>query len=380
MKILYLICLYNGEINGGHTYRMATAEALKRIVGYDNLDLVVSDLDNSDWKCNIALRLPHYSSSISKLKNLLGGNITQRSNKDIEKIIDLINSNNYDLVIFGSSETGKLIKLVKEKCHIKTITWYHDIVADVITRKMSNSKNLFKYLVWKSEMKAECIDAKYTDIPIVLHQRDADLLKKYWGRDTDAFVPICLQDKCTNFDDYKNKQSLNKEPLQLLFIGAYTWDVNVKAVLWFCEFVMSKLVNKEVIFNIAGFEMENLRSNELLSSMKNINIIGTVDNLEEVYKNADIVVEPIIEGSGMKVKTAEALMFGKEIIGTEEALVGYDELKDCTCNTAEEFIQRIEYYINNRPLRFSKKNRSYYEKYFSIDGLTVKLEEILKEI
>ena len=33
---------------------------------------------------------------------------------------------------------------------------------------------------------------------------------------------------------------------------------------------------------------------------------------------------PIFEGSGMKLKTCEALMFGKNIIGTPEAFAGYD--------------------------------------------------------
>ena len=51
MKILYLICLYNGEINGGHTYRMATVKALLNVVGDGNLDIILSELDTSDWCC-----------------------------------------------------------------------------------------------------------------------------------------------------------------------------------------------------------------------------------------------------------------------------------------------------------------------------------------
>jgi len=35
------------------------------------------------------------------------------------------------------------------------------------------------------------------------------------------------------------------------------------------------------------------------------------------------VILPIISGSGMKTKTAEALMYGKSIIGIKEAFEGY---------------------------------------------------------
>lgn len=131
MKILYLILLYNGEINGGHTYRMATAKALKNLIGYENLDIVLSELDTSDWDCNVVMRMKSYSSGKEKLKNLLEGNITQRSNQDIDEIVNLINKNQYDIVLFGSSETGKLISEVKRRCNVKTMTWYHDIVTDI---------------------------------------------------------------------------------------------------------------------------------------------------------------------------------------------------------------------------------------------------------
>ena len=41
MRILYLIMLYNGDINGGHTYKMATVQIIRDIVGYENLDIQV---------------------------------------------------------------------------------------------------------------------------------------------------------------------------------------------------------------------------------------------------------------------------------------------------------------------------------------------------
>lgn len=75
----------------------------------------------------------------------------------------------------------------------------------------------------------------------------------------------------------------------------------------------------------------------------------------------------------MKVKTAEALMHGKEVIGTQEALVGYDELSDKVCETAEDFISTIIRYTTNRPARFVPLNRLAYEENYSIKGIENKL-------
>lgn len=371
MKILYLILLYNGEINGGHTYRMATAKALKNLIGYENLDIVLSELDTSDWGCNVVMRMKSYSSGKEKLKNLLEGNITQRSNQDINEIVNLINKNQYDIVLFGSSETGKLISEVKRRCNVKTMTWYHDIVADVIERKKKTEFNLKMLPIWNAEKKAEGTDARLTDVPIVLHRRDAELLQKYWGRKTDVFIPIALEDKFVPYD--YDAEIEKDEKLQLLFVGAYNWSVNVEAAKWFCENVMSKLNDYAVQFNIAGFQMENLLKDGWVGQYENVKVLGTVDDLAETYKKADVVVEPILTGSGMKVKTAEALMHGKEVIGTQEALVGYDELSDKVCETAEDFIASIIRYTTIRPARFVPLNRLAYEENYSIKGIENKL-------
>lgn len=378
MKILYLILLYNGEINGGHTYRMATAKALKNLIGYENLDIVLSELDTSDWGCNVVMRMKSYSSGKEKLRNLLEGNITQRSNKDIDEIVNLINKNQYDIVLFGSSETGKLVSEVKRRCNVKTMTWYHDIVADVIERKKKTEFNLKMLPIWNTEKKAEGTDARLTDVPIVLHRRDAELLQKYWGRKTDVFIPIALEDKFVPYD-YSAEREKN-EKLQLLFVGAYNWSVNVEAAKWFCENVMSKLNDYAVQFNIAGFQMENLLKDGWVGQYKNVKVLGTVDDLAETYKKADVVVEPILTGSGMKVKTAEALMHGKEVIGTQEALVGYDELSDKVCETAEDFINTIIRYTTNRPARFVPLNRFAYEENYSIKGIENKLRYAISKV
>lgn len=374
MKILYLIMLYNGEINGGHTYRMATVKALKNVVGAENLDIVLSELDTSDWGCNVVKRMKSYSSGKDKLKNLLSGNITQRSNRDIDEIVELINKNGYDLVLFGSSETGKLISEIKKRCNVRTMTWYHDIVADVINRKKKNEFNIKMLPVWNREKEAEGIDARLTDVPIVLHQRDADLLFKYWKRRTDVFIPIALEDK---YIPYSPTISDHNAPLRLLFVGAYNWSVNVEAVRWFCENVMAKLADYSIVFDIAGFQMEKLSDDGWVSSYKNVNVLGTVDDLTETYRNADVVVEPILTGSGMKVKTAEALMHGKEIIGTEEALVGYTELQSQLCLTADDFITKILDYNENRPARFNKANRTAFETNYSVKGIENKLRQAI---
>ena len=57
-----------------------------------------------------------------------------------------------------------------------------------------------------------------------------------------------------------------------------------------------------------------------------------------------VVIAPIFDGSGMKTKVAEALMYGKRIIGTREAFSGYEDIAEevgWVCNTKEEFVAAL---------------------------------------
>ena len=51
-------------------------------------------------------------------------------------------------------------------------------------------------------------------------------------------------------------------------------------------------------------------------------ILGIVDKPEEFYAIVDCVINPMIGGTGLKIKTVEALAYGKPVIGTVDAFQG----------------------------------------------------------
>lgn len=50
--------------------------------------------------------------------------------------------------------------------------------------------------------------------------------------------------------------------------------------------------------------------------------MGLVDTLADFYRNVDCVINPMIGGTGLKIKTVEALSFGNPVIGTHDAFEG----------------------------------------------------------
>jgi hypothetical protein len=93
------------------------------------------------------------------------------------------------------------------------------------------------------------------------------------------------------------------------------------------------------------------------------------------------MISPIFKGSGMKVKTCEALMYGKNIIATQEAFEGYEIEYDkvgALCNTREEFIYALNSYTSARKEKFNKFSREYFLEKYSFKVTLKKFEEILK--
>ena len=92
------------------------------------------------------------------------------------------------------------------------------------------------------------------------------------------------------------------------------------------------------------------------------------------------MVLPIFTGSGMKVKTCESLMHGKNIIGTTEAFEGYDvDIKKVggECNTAEEFIALLNDFAKNPRPKFNEYSRKIFIEKYSENAVAEMFKETI---
>jgi glycosyltransferase involved in cell wall biosynthesis len=99
-----------------------------------------------------------------------------------------------------------------------------------------------------------------------------------------------------------------------------------------------------------------------------VRVIGTVDNLDEVYARCDCVVSPIFHGSGMKVKTADAFRHGKTVVGTPESFTGYhitNKKEGYICKTAGEFLQAFKEVAGSQKKKINRAAVSYFHQYLS---------------
>lgn len=372
-KVLYISDYILEKNIGAYQLCNSHLHSLKEIVGDKNVDVIAltgkNEYEHDTFEC-----IKAYSNKFEKLKNLIQFNNPFINNDIMYRICKKINENNYYMVFIDNSIFGKLTKKIKNiKPEIKVITFYHDVKKNLCKQwlKEYGIKYLPDYIV---NIYNESLNVKYSDVNITLNKRENLMFKKYYKHDSDLQIPIYLKDNLNNIE-FSNCD--NNSKFNLLFVGAYYYP-NIKGIEWLIKNVISK-VDENIVLNIVGRGMERLKDELDLQGIEHrLNIIGEVDDLGKCYITADLVVEPIFDGAGMKVKTAEALMYGKNIVGTIEAFEGYTELVDY-CDTPKEFIDKINYYYRNRDSidKFNKTSREAYLKNYSIKSANEKLKEVI---
>jgi glycosyltransferase involved in cell wall biosynthesis len=134
----------------------------------------------------------------------------------------------------------------------------------------------------------------------------------------------------------------------------------------------------DIKIKIAGRNMERYRD---VFFHPKVEFLGFVENLSAVIMDADYFLCPIFKGSGMKVKICEALMYGKNIIGTTEAFEGYEvDISEigALCNSKEQFISEIRKCGAVKRRKFNEKSREYYLQKYSYNATLHMFEELIR--
>lgn len=336
MKVLFLtLFISDGTLKGGELASKSNYDAIVDICGKENVIIVKVPEEKACYQKYLYYLL--YRSMYSKYSE--------------EKLIQQINSMEWDIIFFDGSWFGKISNLIIKKG--KIIAFFHNIEHQYsLDRLKKNPLTLCKFLAVSYNEK--CL-VKKADYLITLNNRDKHLIEKYYKKKVHLILPIALQDK---YEGSNNEEDDLYKRRTLLFLGSY-FNPNKEGIKWFIKKVMP-YIDYHLI--IAGKGMEKLKRYE----NEKVTVLGTVEDLSELYRVADIVVMPIFSGGGMKVKMAEAMMYGKRVLATKEALTGYDVrgINAVTeCNTKEDFILALNAMKESEDKFFPELRQKFLDKY-----------------
>lgn len=335
MKILFIAgheFLYNPQ-NGGQKCSLRNYELLKKIYGEENVILILfSNFQYDNLPLNVKVFKTQKNNFQMLINTIFLRNVCSYSEQ--KKLINYVESLEFDILFVDSSTIG--ITANKIRSNKKVITFFHNIEKNYAWNKVKHEGIKYMVAYFSYYLNERCA-VNISNKIILLNKRDENQLLKIYNRGADFFWPITFEDTfCLN----RINLSTN-DKIVLLFVGSL-FAPNYDGIKWFINNVMAELNNEKYILKVVGKGLEKKRD-EL--QRKNVEVIGTVNDLSPYYYEADAVVIPIFYGDGMKVKTAEAMMYGKKIIASDEALEGY-EVENITeiirCNLKKEYLDAIK--------------------------------------
>lgn len=163
---------------------------------------------------------------------------------------------------------------------------------------------------------------------------------------------------------------------------------NVESLIWFLREVAPKAPG--VAVKIAGNVDAGVRARapEQYSAFKEW-FLGRVDDPGAIYANAKLVLLPTISGTGLSIKTVEAMSSGLPIIATPCALRGMDAdaftLPGLTlAETGEEFAAALRSAAALAPKNESERSasaaRAYYDLRFSLGAYERRLSALAEPL
>jgi len=134
----------------------------------------------------------------------------------------------------------------------------------------------------------------------------------------------------------------------VLFIGSLFMPNNINAIDWYLENVHERIVNgfPDYTFIIAG-STGDVKKEDLIKKYQNftnLKIRFNVPDLRALYSDAAVFVNPMQYGTGVKLKSLNAIMNGLPLISTRVGTEGIgliDKEMFFRADTAEEFYNAI---------------------------------------
>ena len=262
------------------------------------------------------------------------------SKKFEKRLIEILQSETFDIVQIEFLYMSPYLEVVRKYSKAKVVLRAHNIEHLIWKRIADEEKNPVKkfylrHLATTLENYERGILNKY-DAIVPVTAKDAEFFKQ------NSNVPV--MDAPFSIDTEKFSKYINDNPEHALFhIGSMNWMPNEEGIRWFVKEVWPEISTKHenLKLYLAGREMPKWLVN---LNMKNLEVVGEVDDAYEFMSSKSILVSPLFSGSGIRVKIIESMALGKAVISTTIGAEGinYTDGKDILlANNKEEFIEAI---------------------------------------
>lgn len=297
--------------------------------------------------------------------------------KILTDIQECIKTNAIDVVHFESSYTGYYIGKKLKKTRAKIVLGTENIEHSLYFDYARKYKNLLirPFLFYQANRlkKEEEQMMKLADITTAITQEEA------------SYIESVSKKKCVVVGNgiditelrYQFRKKTNRN---LLFVGNFSYFPNIDAMQFFYKEVFS-LLPSTLTLTIVG-----KKGKEVLGfTDERIIFKEFVDNIEDEYRNADVLIFPVRIGGGTNFKVLEAMALGVPIVAYPQRLSGLGAVPGVQFLEAGDkstYVEQINKLYADEALReeLAQNGRKLVENNFTWEKISLALLKAWKEI
>lgn len=155
----------------------------------------------------------------------------------------------------------------------------------------------------------EAIALGRADKIIAIQEKEAEFFRSITHKDVVTLGHI-------QAENFLEPQTQKTQKLRVGFIGSAN-SVNTRSLERFLEIFEEADLKNRLSLYIAGSICKKITTKN-----PDISLLGFVASLDDFYKEVDLIINPLILGTGLKIKTIEALSYGKAVISTDIGFEG----------------------------------------------------------
>ena len=286
----------------------------------------------------------------------------------VEFYNNVVNSNHYDYINIHYIQFADLLKYGQTPSNTTTIYSMHD--ANYLQEFYCDSENKFN----KNPIEKEILQVSLFDKIMSISVDEKQFFEKLLPDKKFYFLPPIVDKQNTN-------KKITKD-INILFLGHQN-PYNYEGIVWFLEKVYPLLKHKNNIW-IAGKVINMLIQDGRFTPEKlaeaGINTIEFAQDLDELYARTKISIVPMFRGTGMKIKTIDAMSRGIPVVSTYLGVDGFPDKNKNGClvtDKPEEFAANIDKLLDDKIYYEKVQNEinDYFKNYLSIEKTSKVLDE-----
>jgi len=262
-----------------------------------------------------------------------------------DRLVDILKHKNFDVIQLEHIYLCMYIPVLREHSSAKIVLRPQNVEFQVWSGYIQHLKNPFRKIFLNTAIKRlKLFESKMSckvDGIVAISPVDQIIFSNLSKNIPVIHIPVSFD--FTTDRNLKTDFSFHGKPPVFYHIGSMDWLPNVQGMKWFLKDIFPHVRSEfpDIVFRIAGKKMPRwfYRHQD-----KNLIIDGEIEDAISYHSDKQIMIVPLLSGSGVRVKIIEAMALGKIVISTSCGAAGIpytDKYNILIANTKEDFIRQI---------------------------------------